>query len=172
MHFWPHLVLLFSLEQEGGAAALRGQMLSSKSDILWIDDAFKTTGNSEKKYVESWWRHWSSGRSSRKRPDLQFRVGWPFKTYFHSLSSFIPDFPVVLNSLKSGFRSSELTVVLTAWPMLNVYHFKIGKELNPRFGTTHPLSLISSKPLMVELAISNLSNVYVQWPMSTDTLYL
>jgi hypothetical protein len=37
---------------------------------------------------------------------------------------------------------------LTAWSMLNVYHFKLGKEpFNPRFGTTQPLSLIPSKPL-------------------------
>jgi hypothetical protein len=88
---------------------------------------------------------------------------------------FIPDFPVVLTSLKSSFCSSELSCFehgtnhasLTAWPILNVYHFQFGKEtLNPRFGTKQPLSLIPSKPLIVEFAISNwLCNVYVQWPM-------
>ena len=113
IHFWTHLVLC-SLEQEGGVVVLRGQVLSSKSGILWIYGAFKTTGNSGKKNkIESWWHHWSSVHSSRKRPDLQFRVGWSFKMYFRSQSSFIPNFPVVLNSL-SSFRSSEWTVVLCA----------------------------------------------------------
>ena len=108
---------------------------------------FQNSWELRKNKVESWWRHWSSGLSSRKRPDLQIRVGWLFKTYFPSRSLFTPDFPVVLNSLKSSSLSSELTVVLstayyaslTAWPMLNVYHFKLGKEpFNPRFGTTPP----------------------------------
>jgi hypothetical protein len=44
-HFWTHLVVLCSLEQEGGAAVLHGHILSSKSVILWIYGAFKTTGN-------------------------------------------------------------------------------------------------------------------------------
>ena len=97
-------------------SGFRGQILSSKSGILWIYRAFKTTGN-------SWWHHWSSGRSSRKRPYLQFRVGWPFKTCFPSRSLFIPEFPVVLNSLKSSFHSPELTVVSsTAQIMLYWQH--------------------------------------------------
>ena len=45
IHFWTHL------EQEGGEAVLRGQIcyqtMSSKSGILWIYGAFKTTGDSE-----------------------------------------------------------------------------------------------------------------------------
>ena len=53
IHFWTHLVVLCSLEQEGGAAVLRGQILSLKSGILWIYGAFKTTGNAEKNTVES-----------------------------------------------------------------------------------------------------------------------
>ena len=52
--FWTHLVVLCSLEKEGGAAILLvgklyHQTLSSKSGILWIYGAFKTTGNSGKK---------------------------------------------------------------------------------------------------------------------------
>jgi hypothetical protein len=50
-HFCTYLVL-FSLEQEGGAAVFRRQILS-KSVIIWIYGAFKTTGNSEKNKVES-----------------------------------------------------------------------------------------------------------------------
>jgi hypothetical protein len=50
-HFWTHLVVLCSLEQEGGVAAIRRQTLPSKSGILWIYGAFKTTG--EKRTVES-----------------------------------------------------------------------------------------------------------------------
>ena len=58
MHFRTHLVVLCSFEQEGGAAVLLlgkfcHQTLSSKSGILWIYGAFKTTGNSEKNKVES-----------------------------------------------------------------------------------------------------------------------
>ena len=44
--------MLCSLEQEGGAAVLRGQTLTSKSVILWIFGAFKTTGKSERKTDE------------------------------------------------------------------------------------------------------------------------
>ena len=73
---------------------------------------------------------------------------------------------------------------LTAWPMLNVYDLKLGKvpDLAPHNHSTEqqacdciamPPSLIPSKPLIVEFAISNLLyNVYVQWPMSTHTCYL
>jgi hypothetical protein len=53
IHFWTHLVVLCSLEQEGGATVLLGHILSSMSAILWIHGAFKTTGNSEKNKVES-----------------------------------------------------------------------------------------------------------------------
>ena len=67
----------------------------------------------EKNKVESWRRRCSSGCSSIKRLDLQLRVGWPFKTYFLSRTLFIPDFPVVLNSLKSSFCSSEIIFVMT-----------------------------------------------------------
>ena len=73
-HVWTHLVVLCSLEQEGGAVVLRGQLLSSKFGNLWIYGAFKTSGcriyNSE--------------------------FGWPFKTYFPSRSSFILELTVVL----------------------------------------------------------------------------
>jgi hypothetical protein len=44
IHFWTHLVVLCSLEQEGDKVFLPGQMLSSKAGILWISGAFKTTG--------------------------------------------------------------------------------------------------------------------------------
>jgi hypothetical protein len=43
-------------------------ILSSKSGILWIYGAFKTTGNSAKNKVK--WCQWSSDRSSRKRPEF------------------------------------------------------------------------------------------------------
>ena len=52
IHFWTDLVVLYSLKQEGGSAVLCGLILSSKSDILWIYGAFKTTGNSEKNKVD------------------------------------------------------------------------------------------------------------------------
>jgi hypothetical protein len=42
-HLWAHLFVLCSLGQEGGVAGLRGQIFSSKSGILWIYGAFKTT---------------------------------------------------------------------------------------------------------------------------------
>ena len=57
------------------------------------------------------------------------------------------DFPVVLNSLKSDLAVPELScfergtnhALLTAWLILNVYHFKLGKEtLNLRLGTIQP----------------------------------
>jgi hypothetical protein len=44
-----HINVLCSLEQEGGEVVRRGQILSSKSGILWIYGAFKTTWNSEEK---------------------------------------------------------------------------------------------------------------------------
>ena len=56
--------------------------------------------------------------------------------------------PSCLELTEVRFCSSELRCFehgknhasLTAWPMLNVYHFKLGKEpLNPRVGTTQPL---------------------------------
>ena len=54
-HFWTHLVVLWSLEQERGASVHVGnfghQTLSLKSGILWIYGAFKTNGNSLKKLV-------------------------------------------------------------------------------------------------------------------------
>jgi hypothetical protein len=53
IHLLTHFVVLCSLEQKGGAVVLCGQILSSKSGILWIYAAFKTTGNSEKNKVES-----------------------------------------------------------------------------------------------------------------------
>ena len=86
------------LNRKGGAAVLRGKFLSSKSGILWICGAFKTTGGRIYNY------------------DLDDHS----KHIFPSRSLFIPDFPVVLNSLKSSFRSSELRVVLsTAQIMLH-----------------------------------------------------
>ena len=48
-------------------ANLGHQSLSSKSGILWIYGAVKTTGNSEKNKAESWSQR-SSGWSFRKRP--------------------------------------------------------------------------------------------------------
>jgi hypothetical protein len=53
IHFWTHLVVLCSLEQEGGAGVICGQILSLKSLILWLYGAIKKTGNSEKNKVES-----------------------------------------------------------------------------------------------------------------------
>jgi hypothetical protein len=35
-HFWTHIVVLYSLEQEGGAVVLRGKILSSNFGIkVW-----------------------------------------------------------------------------------------------------------------------------------------
>ena len=44
--FFTHVVVLCSLEQEGGMEVHHGQILSSKSGIVWIYGALKTTGNS------------------------------------------------------------------------------------------------------------------------------
>jgi hypothetical protein len=43
-HFWTHLVVLCSFEQEGGTAVHRGQILSSKLGILWIYVASRQLG--------------------------------------------------------------------------------------------------------------------------------
>ena len=50
-------------------------------------------------------------------------------------SVFFPKFPVILNSsqisqlwVSSCFERGRSHAGLTAWPMLNVYHFKLGKE--------------------------------------------
>ena len=97
IHLWTHLVVLCSLEEEGATAILRGQILSSKSGILW------TNGKSEK-------------RLNRDDViDLQVVAverGQIYNSELYDRSKRI--FPVVLNSLKSSFRSSESTVVLKA----------------------------------------------------------
>ena len=50
-HFWTHLVVLCSLEQEGAAAVLSGQILSSKSGILWIYGALRQLGTLKKTWL-------------------------------------------------------------------------------------------------------------------------
>ena len=69
-HFWTHLVVLCSLEQEGGAAVLRGNILSSNFIKVWhsLDLwCFRDNWDLEGEKMESWWRQWSSGCSCRKR---------------------------------------------------------------------------------------------------------
>ena len=72
IHF--HLVVLCSLEQEGGEGVLCEQILSSNFVIkvwhsldLWC---FQDNWELRKTKVESWWRQWSSGRSSRKKSEF------------------------------------------------------------------------------------------------------
>ena len=77
------------------------QTLSSKPGILWIYSAFKTTGNSGKKGW-SWWCQWSSGCRSRKRPEFQI-YNSEMDESSKPIFPFFPEFPVVLNSLKSDF---------------------------------------------------------------------
>jgi hypothetical protein len=76
------------------------QTLPSKSGILWICDAFKTTWNSEG----------SSGQSSRKRPEFptwNSELDDCSKRIFPVGTHFFPEFPIVLILLKrviSPFR--------------------------------------------------------------------
>jgi hypothetical protein len=49
MHFWTHLVVLCSLEQEVGSAVLRGQILSSNFVISGIMALSRQLGTLEKK---------------------------------------------------------------------------------------------------------------------------
>ena len=67
----PRMIL--GLQKGGAPVLLVGnfchQTLSSKSVFFWIYGAFKTSWNTEKNKIVSW-RQWSSGWSSRKRPEF------------------------------------------------------------------------------------------------------
>ena len=92
--------MLCSLEQEGDVVVLRGQIMSSKSGILWIYGAFKTTGISKKRL-----NHDLQVIALERGKSSEFTIqSWiKVQTYFSSRNIF------VLNSLKS-----DLTVVLSA----------------------------------------------------------
>ena len=142
IHFWTHLVVLCPLEQEGGAAVLCGQTLSSKSGILWI-------------YGDSW----QLGTARRRKrlnhdyvSDLQVVALQRCPSSWLTIPSWmtVQNVPSCLELTNVRFCSLELSCFerstnhasWTAWPMLNVYHFKLGKEtLN--LGTTQPLHWIA-----------------------------
>ena len=116
IHFWTCLIVLCSLEQEGGAAVFRGQILSSKSGILWIFGVFNTTGKSEKKKnkVKSW-RQWSSGWSSSKRsefPTWNFEYDDSSKRIFPVRARFFLSSQLSWTHWSLRFPSSEYQVVL------------------------------------------------------------
>jgi hypothetical protein len=142
IHFWTRLVVLCSLEGGG-----RGPSWADFVNQVWhFLDLWCFQSNWEPgKNVESWRRHWSSG--------LQFRVGYNTVQNIFSQSEHIySQLPSCLEltevqfsqfRVNSCFERSTNPASLTAWPMLNVYHFKLGNEpLNPRFETIQPLHWI------------------------------
>ena len=125
--------------------------LLSKSVILWIYGTFNTTGNSEKTKLNHDDISDLQVGALERGPSSRLAIpSWmTIQNIFSKLELVFSEFPVVLNSLNSKiskfrdsscFEQCRIHAGLTAWPMLNVYNFKLGKEnLKPRIGTTLPL---------------------------------